>query len=237
MSTYWAVVPARGGSKGISNKNMRLVCGRPLFWHSVNAAIACKKVNRVILTTDDAEIIESCCKLFKDDVDIVRRPPELATDEAPTEPCIVHAVKKVAEVSREPLPDFVILLQPTSPYRGEGLLRRCIYELESNDADSLLTVGDCPINLWKSENGNASPMQDMTERPRRQDVKMCDRRYFENGSVYITRTSILMETMNRIGGKTRLMPTSRAESVDVDSIEDLTLIRGFMTEVYDAYSL
>ena len=128
------IITARGGSKGVPRKNIRLLAGKPLLQYTAEAALAAKRVQRVVLTTDDAEIAEvgRRCGL---DVPFLR-PPELARDDTPTLPVLQHAVRAL-EAKGDRF-DAICLLQPTHPLRRVADIDACIALLEEKQADSVV---------------------------------------------------------------------------------------------------
>lgn len=211
------IVPARGGSKGIPNKNLRSVGGKPLIVWSIEQALASGVIDRVVVSTDSPEIAE-VAKSHGAEVPFLR-PDELATDTAATEPVLIHALLFLHE-SEDYRPDEVLLLQPTCPVRSKDALKRAVELFESSAADSLLSVKEIHPFLWRG-GVPATAMYDYANRPRRQDVAESDRIYEETGSVYLTRTDLLLKTKNRLGGRIVLFPMSSDEAWDIDTEADL----------------
>jgi CMP-N-acetylneuraminic acid synthetase len=214
------VIPARGGSKGIPRKNIRLLAGKPLLQYTIEAAHAAKHLSRVILSTDDPEIaaVGRQCGL---DVPFLR-PPELARDDAPTLPVLQHAVdflEKAGECF-----DAVCLLQPTAPLRRAEDIQGCINLLEETDADSVVTVLPVPPEYnphWvyfrtrdgflKLSTGEDSPI------PRRQLLPPA---FHREGSVYLVRRDVLMERNSLYGSKVVGYPIDPSRSVNIDTPAD-----------------
>lgn len=217
--TSLAVIPARGGSKGIPRKNLIDVAGKPLIVWTIEQALAVPGL-RVTVSTEDAEIAEVSTAAG---AEIIRRPAELAQDETPTEPVVLHAIDTFAAQSGAD-PDAVMLLQATSPLRRPGTLQRALTQFEADGVDSLVGVVPCPPFLWsRSDDGAAVAHWDWERRLRRQDMPPGHLRYRETGSVYVTRTSIYRETANRLGGRMGLFVMAEEEGVDIDTLHDLQL--------------
>ena len=117
MKSVIAIIPARGGSKGIHKKNIRKFAGKPLIIHTIHAAKRSKNIQRTIVTTDDTEIADIT---GKEDVIMVLRPPEFATDISPTIDAVLHSIQEIKKQSI--YPDVVILLRPTSPSGPQKIL-------------------------------------------------------------------------------------------------------------------
>jgi CMP-N-acetylneuraminic acid synthetase len=186
------LIPARGGSKGVPRKNIRILCGKPLFEYTAQSALASRHLSRVILSTDDEEIRESGLRCGLEAPFL--RPAELASDDTPMLPVVQHAVKWAED--RGDRFDAVCLLQPTNPLRRAEDIDACIETLEQSGADSVVTVLPVPdeynphwVYFQTAEGalylstGEASPIT------RRQDLP---RAFHREGSVYVTRRDVLI---------------------------------------------
>lgn len=220
---YLAIIPARGGSKGVPGKNIRPIGGKPLIGWSIEQARAAGAVGRVLVSTDSEEIA-AVARRHGAEVPFLR-PADLAADTTPTEPVLLHALDWYAARGYEP--DAVILLQPTSPVRRAGSLAAAIARFEAEGADSLLSVCENHHFFWTDP---ASPraLYDFRNRPRRQDIAPSQRWYRENGSIYITRTSILRSERNRLGGRIAMFTMSEEESWEIDSLADFEIVNTFL---------
>jgi CMP-N-acetylneuraminic acid synthetase len=214
------LVPARGGSRGIPRKNIRLLCGKPLLQYTAQAALAARRLSRVILSTDDPEIAEvgRACGLEAPFL----RPPELARDDTPTLPVVQHAVRFLLE--RGELYDAVCLLQPTNPLRRPEDIDGCIDLLEQSDADAVVSVLTVPAEhnphwvyfraadgLLKLSTGEAEPI------PRRQDLPSA---FHREGSVYVARWDVLLQQNSLYGRRLVGYLVDPERSVNLDSPED-----------------
>ena len=192
MSRLLAVIPARGGSKGIPRKNLAPVGGRPLLVWTIEQALATRYAAGgrldVLVSTDDPEIADvarSAGALVLD------RPAELAADTTPTEPVVRHAVQ--ARRAAGAGPEAVLLLQATSPIRLPGTLDRAIEQFETTGVDSLVGVVPTPIYLWAPGAQPEDPpaaLYPWQARPRRQELRAAQVRYRETGSIYVSRTEL-----------------------------------------------
>jgi CMP-N-acetylneuraminic acid synthetase len=146
-----ALIPARGGSKGVLRKNIKLLAGKPLIAYTIEAAKRCKRISRIIVTTEDEEIAQVAREYGAETP--FKRPAELATDTAPTFLVIQHAVNYLETVEHYPV-EIVVLLQPTVPFRNAEDIDRCITLLfEDKNADHVTTC----------YNSSHSPYFDMME--------------------------------------------------------------------------
>lgn len=216
-SAYLAVIPARGGSKGIPRKNLQPVGGRPLLAWSIDHVRRAKRPMRLVVSTDDSEIAEVAVANGAEVPCL--RPRELATDEAPTEPAVIHAVQSLGDMDV----DHVVLLQATSPIRDPGTLDAAIAAYEQSGAVSLLSVVDVPPWLWFGGKEAPTPMYDPDKRPRRQDVPPQGRTYRETGSIYVVSVDHLFKTGNRLGPRPCIFVTAPHEGLDIDDEFDLAV--------------
>lgn len=216
MSGAVAVIPVRGGSKGIPRKNLLPIAGKPLVVWTIEQALAVPGL-RVLVSTEDAEIAEVARAAG---AEVIDRPAELAQDTTASEPVIEHAIAELTE--RGERPDLVMFLQATSPVRLPGTLARALAEFEASGADSMVGVlAETPF-LWNLGHP-ATADYDYTNRPRRQDIPAADLKYRENGSIYLTRTQIYETLHNRLGGHIELFVLDEIEATDIDTPVDFAL--------------
>ena len=217
MNKITAFIPARGGSKGIPGKNINEFAGKPLVVHSIEYAINCSQIDEVVVSTDDDKIAKIARKAG---ARIVKRPPELSTDKATTESTIYHFVNKFNKK-----PDIIVLLQPTSPYRPKGSLERAITHFTENGFDSLLSITPTHRFFWRvKENQTTFAEYDYLNRPLRQEMKLDDIRYVENGSLYIFTRKQFDKTGNRLGGKIGYVEWPEEYSLEIDTPLDFNMV-------------
>ena len=213
------VVPARGGSKGVPRKNLRVVGGKPLIVWTLERALATRPAMDVVVSTDDEEIA-AVARAAGALVPFLR-PADLARDTTPTEPVVRHAIAQARQA--DAAPDAVMLVQATSPVRLPGTRSRAVAQLEATGVVSLVGVVPQAPFIWTEGTADAGPTSayDVTARPRRQDLTPATLRYRETGSLYLTRTWVYDELDNRIGGRVGLFVMDELEGIDVDTELDL----------------
>lgn len=212
-----AIIPARGGSKGVPRKNVRLVAGRPLIVHTIAQALGANMVMRVVVSTDDDEIAAVSAAAG---AEVIRRPGEISGDMASSESALSHVLAHLWS-SEGYRPDLVVFLQCTSLLRRVQDIDRAVDVLREQDADSLLSVSPSHRFLWAEVEGVMTSLNyDYCHRPRRQDMQ---KQYVENGSIYVFKTSVLEQTGNRLGGKIAVHVMDEESSLDIDSLFDLKM--------------
>jgi len=216
--TITAIIPARGGSKGIPGKNLRLILGVPLISRSIAQALESGKVDRVLVSTDSEEIAH-VARLAGAEVPGLR-PAALAGDETPTEPVLVHALEHWCSPQAD---DPVVLLQPTSPLRLPGSIDSAIEAFLTERADSLVSVCETHAFFWRNL-GDPVASYDYSNRPRRQDILPEHLLYRENGSIYIVKAGVLLEHKCRVFGRIILHRMSECESYEIDSETDFQIV-------------
>lgn len=218
-----AIIPARGGSKGLPRKNVLPLLGHPLIAYSVLAAKQSKLVTRIITSTDDAEIA-AVCKQYGAEVPFMR-PAEIAEDWSVDLEVFTHALQWLKD-NEGYVPDMVIQLRPTSPVRLTGLIDTCIQKLIDNpEADSLRIITPTPITpykMWVVED-EAKPMKpllslDGIDEPFNQLRQTLPKVYWQIGTLDVIKTSIITE-QKRMSGSTILHHiVDNSLAIDIDDI-------------------
>ena len=226
---FLAIIPARGGSKGIPRKNIKQLAGKPLIYHAIKAALDSKYISRVILSTEDEEIA-SVAKACGAEISV--RPVELAQDETKTAPVLVDVIEQLAKQNYRP--DVVVLLQATCPLRDSKRLDEAIELFMNNpDCDSVFSVKKIGLThaLWReNHDGTVLGLYDYRHRPRRQDLDEHYSLMQETGETYIIRTDVLMKIGDFIGEKPIFHIVDN--SVDIDTEEDFKFAEEFLCGKY-----
>lgn len=213
------LIPARGGSKGIPGKNIRLLDGKPLLQYTFGAGRNSKLLSRLILSSDDTAIIE-VAELLGLEVPFVR-PSHLAQDVTGSLEVVLHALDFL-EAKGETY-DAVCLLQPTSPFRKEGLIDAAIEKFSSGGFDSLISVRQVPENfnphwIFEEQNGLLKIATGEDEIiTRRQELPTA---YYRDGAVYLTKTEVLRDQKSLFGKKVGFIDATGEPYVNIDEPSD-----------------
>lgn len=198
------VTPARGGSKGVPRKNIRSLAGKPLIAWTVEAALASKRMDRYVVSTEDPEIAEVS---RISGAEVIPRPEELATDEATT-------LAVLQQVLRQIPAETVVLLQATSPIRDPELIDRCIQRFLDSKADSLATGFNCKYQPY------GSPPK------RRQEIPGF---FYDDGNIYVIRGGLIQEG-DLYGKRREQVLTDQAQNVEIDEPFDFWLAEQILTQ-------
>lgn len=216
------IIPARGGSKGIPQKNLSPLIGRPLISYAILAAVESRYISRVIISTDDKEIAQISQQYG---AEVVFRPSEISGDEASSESALLHVLKTLKDMNK--LPDITVFLQCTSPLTLTQDIDAAIERLIEKEADSCFSATQSHSFLWQvNSNGEAIGINhDPGYRPRRQEMQT---QYRENGAIYVMRTEGFMKARHRFFGKTVLSVMPPERSWDIDEPLDLIIAESFL---------
>lgn len=216
-----AVIPARGGSKGLPGKNIMTLAGKPLIAWSIEAALACPEVDRLVLSSDDPEII-AVARTLGCDVPFVR-PASLSTDEASSMDVILHTLESLPESY-----DWVVVLQPTSPLRLATDITACLACAHAHHAPACVTVAPTKPPHWNYFLTEEQGMMPVLDQDTRQKSEQAGRQqlppaYALNGAVYAAQCCWFQKNRAFVTTETRasIMPVER--SVDVDTALDFKL--------------
>jgi len=227
-----AIIPARGGSKGIPRKNLVNINGKPLISYSIKHALDSKLINRIVVSTDDEEIA-NISKEYGAEIPVLR-PSELAEDHVLDLPVYEHVLKYL-EKKEGYKADIVVHLRPTTPYREAKWIDEAIKLLiENKEAHSVRSVSEPlqhPYRTFRIEDGYLSPIM-KNEHPepyllRRQDLP---KMYFYNCVIDITKPSTIFEQHSMTGSKMLPYIMNQNDVIDIDTKLDLEFAKFFMGE-------
>jgi len=206
-----AIIPARGNSKGIPRKNIRLMNGKPLIYYVINNAKQCPYITDIVVSTDDEEIA-SIAGLY--DTKTVKREKHLADDTTPLDPVIFDAVTKIEQENQKKY-DIIVTLQATSPTLKATTLTQAIESFINNDFDTLISAVNIPHLAWTKDDKDCFlPLY--TKRLNRQQLPPY---YLETGAFLITsRESVTID--NRIGKNVSMHEITEEEAIDIDTKYD-----------------
>lgn len=221
-SVVLGIITARGGSKSIPRKNIKLVAGKPLIAWTIEPALNCHSLNRVIVSTDDAEI-EKVSRDWGAEVPFLR-PAELAQDNSPHVDVIVHAIEWLM-TNENYCPDYIVLLQPTSPLRTAQDIDAAVALALQRDADCVISVSESPahpyLNKRVTEEGKLADFADMPKGylPRQSFPPA----YVVNGAIYLARRDVLLRERMWYTSRTYPYIMSPEHSLDIDTPWDMYL--------------
>jgi len=235
------IIPARGDSKSIINKNIKLFMDKMLFEWSVLAAMNSSYIDKILVSSnmedikDRVEVIkEGLSHCDSNKLEYIQRPDKLCGDASPTEEALIHAVQ-YAEDFCDLTPEYILTLQPTSPIRTDNIVDKALEQIDVEDADSLLSVSKHSPFFFSYKMSNkeifirddkgrliVDSTFDYKNRPMRQQIKQW---YFhDNGNLYLSRRDILMSEKCRLGGYISLFITDKFQSMQLDDNEDWLLM-------------
>lgn len=206
------ITPARGGSKGIPRKNIKMIAGKPLIAWTIEAALESGFLDRYVVSTEDSEIVRVSRKFG---AEVLNRPPELATDEASTLSVLKHAVELIPC-------DIVVLLQATSPIRSKSLIDECIKEFIDKGYDSLATGFICKYLEYGKDTKYSKGKKEL----RRQDIKGF---FYDDGNIYIIKSELIRRD-KRYGKKIGRKMITRWENHEIDDEFDFWVAERIIKE-------
>lgn len=221
-------IPVRGGSKGIPQKNIKPIAGRPLLYWALDAATRCNVIDRVVVSTDDAAIAAAVHAYGNDRVEVFERAPETATDTASTESAMLEfATRRDFE--------HMVLIQATSPLTQAHHLSEGIRHYLDKNADSLVSVVRQKRFFWSAQaSGEAAPLNyDPLKRPRRQDHEGF---LAENGAFYVTRRTTLIASGSRLAGKVVSYEMPEETYYELDEPTDWLVVETLLNQRPKPYS-
>lgn len=208
-----AIIPARGGSKGVLRKNIKLLAGKPLINYTIESAQKTKYLDKIVVSTDDKEIAEISVKTG---VQVIKRPKKLATDNSLIMDTIRHVLNFLSKKNKY-VPDFVVILQPTSPLRATETIDLAVEKFFKNykNYDSLVPLFPLEIKIGKIKNNIYQPKYKLGAN--RQELQKV---YKECGTVFILKADLI--NVKKYFG-TKIFPfivKNHREAIDIDTEDD-----------------
>ena len=217
MSKILAFIPARGGSKGIPNKNIKLFNGKPLIEWTIRSALLSKLINKVVVSSDSLKILSISKKLG---ADVVVRPKNISGDNATTESAIIHYLKKQQDIF-----NTIVLLSPTSPIRKKKDIDNAIKQFKSKKLDSCFSASKLlDFLIWKL-NKKTRKFESINYNFRKRGTRQKrEPNYVENGSIYVFKTKLIKNKSNRLGGNIGIYFMDFWQSFEIDEKNDWKLL-------------
>lgn len=208
-----AIIPARGNSKRIKNKNIKKFNNKTLLENTITIALKSKYIKNTFVTSDSKKILNIAKKY---PIISIKRPKNLSGNKAISDHAILHVLKNINFNI-----DYVVMLQPTSPLIKTKDVDEAIKQIIEDKADSLLSCFKTHAFIWKKNKNNCAPTNyNFLKRPRSQDSKF----YQENGAIYITKPKIYFKNKNRLGGKISIFGMDFWKSLEIDEVKDFQII-------------
>jgi CMP-N,N'-diacetyllegionaminic acid synthase len=221
-----AIIPARGGSKGLPRKNIADLVGRPLIAWTIEASLNSKYITKTMVSSDDKEILDISVEYG---AETIKRPENLASDDATSESVVKHAIdylKTMGEVF-----DIVVLLQPTSPLRNSKDIDEAFEVMFDSSATAVISVCDLDNKILKAFINNTSGFlkgisNDKYPFMRRQDLPKV---YIPNGAIYIIEIKLFLEKNSFLTKNSVSYTMSKNKSIDIDTLDDVKISAIFLT--------
>jgi N-acylneuraminate cytidylyltransferase len=213
-----SIIPARGGSKGIPEKNIQKLCGKPLLAYSIEAALQARLVKRVVVSTDDQKIADVTVEYG---AEVVRRPAELAGDFVSSEAALLHVVETLHQKEGY-CPDILVFLQCTSPLTLPADIDGTIQALLAQQADTAFAAAPFHYFIW-SKNADGSMIGVNHDKQKRLMRQQRQNQFIEAGAVYVMRVPGFMEYRHRFFGKTVMYEMPEERCFEIDEPVDLLI--------------
>ena len=214
-----AIVPARGGSKGVSRKNIKPLAGKPLLVHTCFTAMQVAEIDYLLVSTDDDEIagVARNCG-----AKVVIRPAQLASDTAATEPVLIHAIEQVEQELGATF-DIVLVLEPTSPLRSKETILKAI-EMVASGFESVLAVKQTTENVGLIKDSVFTPINKFA--PRRRQLR--EPNYVESSTIYAATVKYLRKTGTLVSERWGAVVVAEHEAIDINTEKDFEYMEFLM---------
>ena len=225
-----AVIPARGGSKGIPGKNIQDLCGKPLIAYSIEAALQAEMVDRVIVSTDDQEIAEVSRKYG---AEVIQRPRDISGDLASSESALLHVLEEL-DRKEQYSPDLLVFLQCTSSLTLPADIDGTVKALLDQGADTAFAAAPFHYFLW-SVNADGEVHGINHDKKNRLMRQQRDNQFVESGAVYVMNVPGFLEKKHRFFGKTVLYEIPEERCFEIDEPVDLIIAEQLMKTQLEKY--
>jgi len=225
VSSCLAIIPARGGSKGVPRKNVRPLAGLPLVAHAIRAALAADHISRVVVSSDDEEILAVAEQYG---AEAMRRPTDISGDDATSESAVLHCLQTLKEREQYE-PELTMLIQCTSPLTSREDLDGLIETLRAEKADSAFIAVPFYHFLWSRDaDGKAQGINhEGVKRKRRQDLEPA---YLENGAAYVMRTEAFVASGERFCGNVAIHVVDPSRALEIDDPIDVVKAEAVLSQ-------
>lgn len=226
-----AVIPARGGSKGIPRKNLCMLGGKPLIAYAIEIGLKSPGIDRVIVSTDDAEIAQTA-KKYGAEVPFMR-PADIAMDNSPDKDVFLHLINWLKKEENYDF-DFLMNLRCTTPFKKMEHISRILEMVDDEDCDSVRTVtkvkGKChPYWVVKLDSENhAIPFLDDIDIYKYHQRQLLPPAYFINGVVDVIKRDVILNSKTLYGSRMKILETDPLYAIDIDTIDDLHLCEALL---------
>ncbi|MEM8618751.1 MAG: acylneuraminate cytidylyltransferase [Actinomycetota bacterium] len=220
--TVVAVVPARAGSKGIVDKNLRTVAGRSLIARSVVVLQSCPSIERIYVSTDGPEI---AAEAERHGASVIMRPEDLASDTASSEGALIHALETIGHLSAS---DQVVFAQCTSPFVDPETVERAISRVRSGEYASVFSAVPFHGFVWRTDGGAEGVNHEAATRLRRQDRPA---EWLETGAFYVMDVAGFLERRHRFFGRVGVEPVDSRHAIEIDEPDDLRRAQAMAADV------
>ena len=217
-NNFIAIIPARGGSKGLKNKNILKINSIPLIAYSIKAAKKSKKIIDVYVSTDSSRIAKVSKKYG---AKVIKRPKYLSSDKAKQDDVIKHAIKKINTINNIQLQN-IVLLQATSPIREKEDIDNCISLFEKTNHDCVFSSVKLDICLWRKEKKIIKPINFKVEKRGNRQLAPID--LVENGSIYVSKTKAYFTKRMRFGKSCDTYQMKSFTIFEIDNFEEFKII-------------
>jgi len=216
-SKFLAVIPARGGSKTVPRKNIKMLGKLPLLTYSINVAKDCSFIDHIVVSTDDVEI-SAIAKSYG--VDVIERPKKLSADDSRTEDALLHALDYLEDKGM--LFEYILVLEPTTPFRKKSTIKNACIKIASNKWPSILSVCETTKVIGKISNETFLPFFPNAPRRRQERTSL----YEECGAIYACSVAYLRQNKTLASKEWGIVVVDKLEALDINDEVDFAMVEG-----------